>query len=325
LANHRDAELNTPFTERWLQSTYDYHLSVGQEAIAKTPWKMGYRPRIATIPTGDFNARSRRVPGTDEVAVMFDHTLLTYLHGYALVIAADFPDEWWKIPWPASLVEAEVGADRGKAAGYFSDLLVAYVQHGEPGRAARPTFSWRTTAVAATTAQVMRQFLVSHELTHLWRDHLAIPKNSPSHALYQLEYGSDQIGASLAASTSSGDRVVGLWCALLALQAFQVVERGVWFLATGQRQELPASRTHPMPQSRIVRLLEELTRDLWETGRQDEANQLGRRTVEGTERLEQLWLAAEQRFEELHERGAQPAPLWQPRLALVEASEGIRR
>ncbi|MGW1344240.1 hypothetical protein ACWCOV_24595 [Kribbella sp. NPDC002412] len=320
LTSHFDPEPVTPFTDPWLQSSYNYYLHVAETLIAETPWQLPYRARIATLPSGDFNARTRKIAGTDEAAVMFDHTLLSFVQEYALIVAADIPDDWWGIPWPENLANREVGADTECAAEYFADLLVSYVLHGTTEAVVRPQLTWRTRVIASMIAAPMRLFLVCHELSHLLLGHLNAPTRNLSPGEWQhREYAADQVGSSLVAGTEPQERqVISLWITDLALAGFQYVERGLWYMTTGLQQELPASSSHPMPQWRRKRLLEENTTMLWESGRCAESNQLGHLTINGMGRLENLWLAAETRFLTLHNQGAQPAPLWLPRMPAKE-------
>lgn len=79
----RDPEPVTPFTHAGLQMTDKFAVLTAEIELAKRGVPLPYRPRVTTLPTGDFNARTRRIVGTDEAALMFDHTLLHFINEYA--------------------------------------------------------------------------------------------------------------------------------------------------------------------------------------------------------------------------------------------------
>jgi hypothetical protein len=321
-----DPEPATPFTHAGLQMVYKFAVLKAEIELGSRDWRLPYRPRVTTLPTGDFNARTRRILATDEAAIMFDHTLLAYIHEFARIVAAGLPDQWFEYGKLPERSNAERVLDFEVAQESLAELLTRCVLTGTLNGYERPDMTWRNTSVSALFAAYSRQFLVAHELTHLLYRHMDVPSAGISvPERHQREYDADQVGSGWASAALDDvyghDRVFGYWTADLTLAAFQYLYRAIWYIASGDPSGAPDTKTHPTPLNRRIHLLEANEGVLSEMGMEEDAARLKDLCDAASEQLEALLWPAGTRLASLRQQGAQAAVVWRPLIASMNGEQ----
>lgn len=313
----------TPYESPLLYSTLTHHLDIALEAMAATPWKLAHEPRVATLPSGDLNAKIRKIRHSNEVVVFYQHGLIEFLDQMAIVMGAAIPIEWLKLPLPKSRARQDEPGDASYerlAVEQITESLTSYIVHGNSSRARRRPLKGRALASTVSLAAGMRNFLLCHELIHLLFGHLAVPSvKLPRSEAWQREFDADMGGSTLAVHSHDEVRVFKFWTCDIALWSFQMIERALFYLDTGANGELPATHSHPTPTLRRLHFLEEKTRELWELDMKDLSNQLGELIVGGAEVGENLWEATIPHWDALRRQGVRPSPLWKQRLEQAHA------
>jgi hypothetical protein len=327
LGNYMDkyvAEPSTPYES----PTFQAILRPDQELLLSTLEEIGLplpRPVVlATLPTGQVNARSRRIRGSDEIAILFEHGLMHYLYLFSFVVGFAVPANWWAplvsegpnaqiSSLVARLGQEETKADPRAAATHLGRLVQAYVIDGNPRAAARPRVRGAM-LVASSVLRQIRLFIVAHELMHVALGHLEISGDSISRAdRWEREFDADINGASLAASCFGGPpTVLGLWSCHLALIALDFVERAVTYLDSGSI-DCPGTDTHPPSHERASALIRYQVNALSENGRSLDALHFAELVDRSGALMEQAWSATKPAWDDLRSRGTRPSPLWWPR------------
>ena len=257
--------------------------------------------------------------------VFFQHGLIEYLDQMAIVVGAATPVEWLGLPIRSAVRGQSEPGDSNHlqlAVAQLADSLTSYVVEGYP-RAQRRMVRNRALFTCVGIGAAMRKFLLCHEVAHLLFGHLQVPSSSlPQDAAWQRELDADLAGASLVAGGSGDAAVFNMWACDIALWCFQMLERGLAYLNTGMRTELPPTHSHPTPHWRRRSYLEEKTRELWELEMKDASTQLGGLIVSTAELGEQLWEATVPSWDALRRQGVRPAPVWRPRLAGANTEGG---
>ena len=306
----------TPYEEPNLSSCVAEHLDTVLDVLSTSEWTLPARPLVATLPSGELNARIRRIPATDEAAVLFQHGLLMYLHTFAMVVAMAVPAEWLALPLRAADPDGDEPGGRDatvRAIDLLAAGLTAYVVHGTPSVPGAPLPTGRALVSAGALGRAMRLFVISHELMHLLLGHLAVPvADLTTEERWRRELDADMAGSSVAARAGEDTGmplVVGLWACDLALAAFDLVERVVAYLETGSIDG-PPSDSHPPPVRRRQELLRTKTEDLMREGLMADSARLGDLTLNGAQLVERLFEATGPHWVALREQRVRPSPIW---------------
>ena len=211
-------------------------------------------PLVATLPSGDVNARLLLVPGSNTVVVLFEQGLFNLFFEFAKLVA-------WSVP---PLDPTDFAHDPSLATGSldiamppdqarsFYNTLYAYVVGGNPLRGStRIEKPVHNLFVAASLLQEMEFFVMAHELAHLTEGHLA--KLSPSsEESWQQEYESDEHAVhacSRRAHETSGSSILAWWAADVVLGLFFLLGYAVAQLEFAAPVSW-ISQTHPNPMQR---------------------------------------------------------------------------
>jgi len=306
-------------------SALAYELDGAVDAIAAANQELPYHPLVASLPSGDVNARIRKIPGSNEAVILFQHGLIEFLDQVAIAMGAALPIELTDLPLRVAIPGGSEPGDhahRQLAVEQLADSLTSYVVEGNPYRARRRPLQERALASGVTLAAGMRRFLLSHELMHLLLQHFSMRSADMSREQsWQREFDADMVGASLSAPLSAEACVFKMWACDTALWAFEILEQTLAYLESGTVTGLPPTHSHPTPRIRRRRLLLEMTRQLQESGETGISGQLGELTAYGWELGARLWEAVLPYWEDLREKGVRPGPLWKKRLEQI-AQEG---
>ena len=298
-------------------STLAYELDVAVEALTAAHQTLPYRPLVASLPSGDVNAKIRNIPKSDEVVVLFQHGIIEFLDQLAITMGAAMPVELLDLPLRAEIPgESEPGdrTHRQLAVEQLTDSLTSYVVGGNPYHARRRILKNRALASGVSLAAGMRKFLMSHELMHLLL--MAFPGfkcRSAARPGLAARVRCER-GRCVALRTYTPGTHLNMWACDVALWAFEMLERTVAYLEAGTLTGLPPTHSHPTPHARRCRLLEEKTRELLDQGEADMSGQLSELTGSGRELGEQLWEATMPYWDGLRKRGVRPGALWKKRL-----------
>jgi hypothetical protein len=299
-------------------STLAYELDGALETLTGLNVVLPYRPLVASLPSGDVNAKIRKIPGSDEAVILFQHGLIDFLDQLAIAMGAAMPVELTDLPLRAAAPGGSEPGDRAHwqlAVEQLTDSLTSYVVEGKPNNVRRRSLKGRALANSVFLAAGMRRFLLVHELMHLLFKHVAVPSAKlPEEEAWQREFDADMVAASFCARRSAQARVSSMWACDIALWAFEMLERTLAYLATGALTGLPPTHSHPTPRARRSRLLQEKTQELQGLGETGDAGRLGELTVAGMELGAKLWEATIPHWDGLREKGVRPGPLWTKRL-----------
>jgi hypothetical protein len=299
-------------------STLAYELDGAVKTLSATNQALPYRPLVASLPSGDVNAKIRKIPFSNEAVILFQHGLIEFLDQSAIVMGAAMPIELTDLPLRSAIPGGSEPGDhahRQMAVDQLMNSLTSYVVQGNPYRARRRTLEGRALASGIYLAAGMRRFLVSHELMHLLLRHFPQPSaNLSQDEAWQREFYADMVGASLSAPLAAAARIFNMWACDIALWAFEMLERTLAYLETGTLTGLPPTHSHPTPHARRSRLLEEKTQELQELGETGTSDRLAELTASGKELGERLWEAAMPHWDDLRKKGVRPGPLWKKRL-----------
>jgi len=219
-----------------------------EQAAQRLRLHLPVQPVIGTLPTQLLEPLMLPVPGTRDVVLVVDGTLLTYANLLAKAVAQTLPladveratarladnGEWQSRIDPS-------GAGRGR----FVELMLATLQ-GNPGGAPAhlPEPDWEQTAIEL--CDCMELFLVAREYARLIEgDHLeATPETRSAHgqsfdALVwtgEQELKADWMGLALmlAAADEQGTPTTwAFWAADLLVASFGIYDRAAWFVRNG--------------------------------------------------------------------------------------------
>lgn len=203
-------------------------------------------PVIASLPSGELNAVTYKVPGeVDAHAVFFDEGLMTFVELFSVAAVFALPLSGDDVGHDEPEVRRRLAEDPAPAA-RFLEMLIAYVVGGDPLLAIAEPVDHRWTALGEMCGDAMNLFVLGHEFGHVLARHL--DATAPDDAWSQ-EFQADALGArlSVAALLSRGYHVdrCGMGAELF-FGAIDVVDRTVSILRHGDeraRADLP--HTHP--------------------------------------------------------------------------------
>lgn len=218
-----------------------------ESAASRLSLDLPVKPVLGTLPTRLLEPLMLPVPGTGDVVLVVDGSLLTYAHQLAKSVAQSLPlgiavadGAGPALPpgWHSGIDPTGAGRTR------FMELMQACLE-GNPGTVPSylPDPRWET--VAADLCDGMELFLVGREYARLiQRDHLeARPERRSAHGqpfdvlawTGEQELKADWIGLALmlAAATDRGAPLSwAFWSADLLLASFAVYDRAAWLIST---------------------------------------------------------------------------------------------
>jgi len=265
------------------------------------------RPFLATLASGDVEARMTQEPTTRTTIVFFEHGLFSYFYDVAKLMA-------WAAP---PLTEAQLTDDAAlariprkytmpfTASQNFVASLYTYAASGSPVGTSSPIPEpEHNLGLSIRLLNHMERFVMAHELAHIRERHADRPQ-SPA-----LEYEADSLAVSLVATLADihhGSWAVGYWACELALVALNLLYRGIGLNTYGGDPLTWISLTHPEPLSRRENL-----RGIWLNPRSPKSG------VEAAREMSGMMEAVFSRLFELalpvfllnHQRGQRASPRW---------------
>ena len=275
-------------------------------------------PWLATLASGDVNARIIEEARTRTKVMFFEHGLFRYFFDIAKLTA-------WVAP-PLSV--AQLGDDEAlarlrpshmmppQATAYFAGTLFAYAASGTPMATASPIPEpAHNQKLAIVLLNHMERFVMAHEIAHLVRGHL---DEEPAPRQEFEADASSLMLVTLLSEQRHGSWAIGYWASELALVAMNFLYRAVGLVEFGAVRLAWASKTHPDPLAR-----REALRGIWLEPRMPPAGVLAARGVCGmTEALfQRLWEFAAAALVLEHQRGTRAAASWKNIASYIQPSE----
>jgi len=215
-----------------------------EDALNDLAIPLPFRPVVGTLPTRLLEPLMVRVPGTEEVVLLVDGGLLTYVHLLAKAIAHALPPE----VWDGDMMEVGEGDwdgpfdPEGVATQRFIELMMAAV-NGAPASA--PMYAPKASCEQTTAAlcECMELFIIGREYARLAEGHHLVAGTEPRQAFGQTfealvwtasqELHADALGFGLmlAAAGSKGESArLAYWSADVLLASFGIIERAIMAL-----------------------------------------------------------------------------------------------
>lgn len=200
---------------------------------------------VATMPTGDINAKPVTDPFSGIPVVFFEQGLLQFLLDYSNAVGWALPPLGLKTLLDDEALFRTLSNHRSyilpsEAAG-LGGVLNAYVVSGTPlqNSGSDVPFPPHNQDLVVVLHLQMLRFIVAHELGHLALEH--------SGSKREYEYEADDYGALLSASVSfeeSGAAAAALWAADASLSCLTLLHKAMAWVAYGP-QFAWISETHP--------------------------------------------------------------------------------
>jgi IrrE N-terminal-like domain len=230
-----------------------------QEVFAARGKPLDPSPLLATLPSGDVNARILIEPSTKAPIIFFEQGLFPFFHHFAMLLG-------WAMP-PLSLPQLadDVALSRlrhgyaipPQSSQFFLGLLGAYVIGGNPSDSPSPIpRPDHNLFVAMTLLNAMEKFVMAHELGHVALGHLQNATATQKEA-WEQEYEADEAGARLVceqAHAELGHWAAAFWACDLALTLLVLLYRAIGIMQFGGSKLGWIDTTHPDPLSRRTRL-----------------------------------------------------------------------
>lgn len=204
-------------------------------------------PLIGTLPTGEMNARALRHPLTGEQAILFDDEvrslafLMSKVCASILVSKSDEAVTFVDLDFSRARFPLEQAPG---AAMRFTAILDSYLIDGWVRILPQWIVDGPVLQFALTLCEAFEQFVMAHEYGHLAIGHLdgAVHASIAGHSdLTEIqkqqaqEVEADAHGLRIAcdhAFKKFGSPLPGFWGAYLACKTFEIIDRGVYAIAT---------------------------------------------------------------------------------------------
>jgi hypothetical protein len=259
------------------QQANDYLLLVSlksqiEQAVGDLNWKLPLSPQVGTLPTGSVNAAACPVPNSDELLVVFEDQLFTFVLLLSKVLLRSLPFEGNRdgnlhfstdeAAWKRNLSENPMILRR------FQEVLYAYLLAGKPGSAPRYTLEEPYNTIAGELITSTELFIMGHEYGHIIAGHVAHGRSSsalpdpaevPSPAAdpaesaqmesWAREFEADSLGLQLMLFAMKRRGITNLrlayWGADVFLSCLQVVEHGLTIMRQGNEDHIELESDHP--------------------------------------------------------------------------------
>jgi hypothetical protein len=286
------------------------------ERARKIGHQIDFPPFLATLPSGDVNARISVPPGSSQPVMFFEQGLVQFLLDFAALavwVAPDLPKGDFGDAVLAGLTPRHTMPPQ--ASMHFQQSLMSYVVSGNPasGAVVVPP-PQHALFLFESLFMYMMMFVLLHELEHLRRGHLAAQDFSKD-ALYAREFEADLGAGALVTrlGASSGAWGLSFWACDLVLIAFNFLDRTLGFFSFGDRKLSWISQTHP----EAIRRRQALHSGIG-SGVPTQARAAGGNVAAMNQALfQRLWEIALSQFGTfvpLQAAGKRPSPIWSERI-----------
>ena len=221
------------------------------------------RPLLATLPSGDVNARILREPRSGTPIIFFEQALFRFFHDFAVVLGWAFPPiSLDQLQDDAAIVNLLRRYTRPEVSSeYFASTLYNYVVHGNSldEESQRLPEAPHNVFMTRHLLQAMEWFIMGHELAHLMLGHLE--RDSTGNAMHdpwKREHEADVISLDLMLDLAKANQAgwaVNYWACHLALTLYHCLYRAIAFMQFGTFEVAWSSPTHPDPASRSLHLI----------------------------------------------------------------------
>ena len=288
-------------------------LSLAYELLDRRGVKLDSIPLLATLPSGDVNARTVLKRGSPLPIIFFEQGLFQFLYDSTLFFGWCMPLENWR---QLAISSSLPNPLPNEPARYIYNSVCSYVIRGSPAtnplKLARPSVS---SIVLGALIQEMELFVMAHELAHLAKGHLHQPAQDVKTAWLQ-EYEADEVALSLLctdARDAGRSWEFSAWACDIALGLINLLSSSVATMAYGQPALRWISPTHPAPLRRQQNLRNKMLRlgipglswqgALTLGGLQDLTQQL----------LNALWALFLPNLLDQYAKGVRPCSVWKER------------
>lgn len=300
-----------PLPTRW-EDPYMYPILAKADDMLRREMEFVHLPAppkafLATLPSGEVEARTIKEPATKTPIVFFEQGLFPYFYDVARLMA-------WAAP---ILTEEQLTDDEAlakvprrvqmpfNASRFLGATFYAYAVTKSPVASSAPMAPpIENEFLAIQLTSHMERFALTHELMHIRANDGDKPQTP------QLEYDADLIAGELVSNLAyhnHGSWAVGYWGAELVIVALDLLCRAIGFFQYGFDKLKWVSETHPEPSARRERLL-----GVGYSPRAPKAGVDASLAVSGmTQALfNQLWAICLPGFAEAYRGGARTSPRW---------------
>jgi len=313
----------TPYEDpTWYRTMLELSQKI-EQAAEEAGMPIPHRPVLGTLPTGQINAMTIRVPGSNDFLILFEWQLFLFalLLSKAVCRALPFAKDDKGLSFSTNMkdVQQRVDADPS-VVGRFAEVVIAYAVTGLPSRAPQYFAEAEYNVLANQLLNSVELFAMGHEYGHVISGHLSgetngtTPQISGAEDAEELDYSwmqeheADLVGASLMmrSLSSEWDAAFSYWGADFFFSAIDIMDRAVSVLK-GQMETPSKLSSHPPSEYRRELLREMLPRMI---GDSHAASAL--QMSEAVHNIsELLWERTAPRIVELYNRGVRPAPWWE--------------
>lgn len=284
-----------------------------QNRLLKKGRNVKPKPLLATLPSGDVNAKISIEPKTKTPIIFFERGLFHYFHDFALLTGWGLPPlSVEQLYDPSALAQLpRMYQIPFQAPKFFTDMLYTYIVDGTPlaNRSPIPPPRHNLKFIVYLLMQ-MEWFVMAHELAHIEQKHFN------EDARKDHEYAADAGGFTSmveVARDNSGNVAVSFWACDLALTAINMLYRAIGILEFGDRKLSWISETHPDPLSRRNRLRETIGQHDSVVSRA-ELSMISQFCGIADDVHQKLWEISAPLLLLAHERGARPSPIWKDQI-----------
>ena len=292
-----------------------------EAAASKLSIGLPISPQLGTLPIGSINAITIAVPGSDEYLVIFEQDLVIFALTLSKAIARAMfigrtADDKATLFFKNSNLSEILRNDEDMIV-HFIEVIVSYLLLGTPSSAPMHPSEPESGLIAKYLSDSMLLFILGHECAHIMLGHLAYKKVKAAVAgeqIYKIERDwqqereADGWGLSLmlqAMLTREMDLALSYWGADFFFSCFEIVERGLSLLMTGDESKRRLDSSHP-PASERRKLLREM---LPQFGPQSAgAFELA---VKLEVLVEEIWKGVRSILQQKYQEGQRPAARWQ--------------
>lgn len=254
---YRSQPLPTPFEDPYMYAILKNGFSAMSREVDLLKAPPLPHPVLATLPSGDVEARITEEPTTGTQIVFFEQGLFLFFYDFAKLMAWASPplrDDQLNDDAALGQVPRKYTMPTATSA-FFAGCLNAYAMSGSPLGSNTPIPEpTHNLALAIRLAEYMSRFVLAHELVHILAGHGG--KHTP-----ELEYEADANSVLLVTTLADkfhGSWALGYWGAELALIALNFLYRAIAILTYGNDSVTWINPTHPDPLARRQNL-----RSIW--------------------------------------------------------------
>lgn len=268
---------------------------------------------LASLPSGDMNARISPVPKTKQPILFFEQGLFQFLRDFAALAswaAPELPPEGYTDPVLVAIAQKHTMPV--PASELFGSSLYSYVVEGNPGVGAPRVPPPEANAYLMEVLFIwMMKFVFLHEFAHIVHGDLEKTYTSRD-ASWNCEYSADisAVGFLTEVSGITDNWGLAFWACDLVLIAFNFLDRALALFEFGGGIKW-ISETHPQSIERRRMLHACVPPNV-----PDRARKAGGNLAAMDEAMfQRLWEITVPQFMYERSRGARPSPLWSERIA----------